>query len=124
MLRKTMVPLVVAIALLLPAALVVSARPAVAADDVTVSGEVIDMACYIGHDAHGPDHKQCAVKCAQMGQPLGLLSPDGKVYLLVADHADKAPYEKVRTMAGDKATIKGESGSKNGITSLSVKEVK
>ena len=53
--------------------------------DSALSGEVVDLACYVGHGAKGPDHQKCALKCAQMGQPLGLLTPEGKIYLLVAD---------------------------------------
>src|SRR5262245_18133939 len=122
--RARLVLSVLTFAIVLPAAVLSLPRPALAGDDVTLSGEVIDMACYVAHDAKGPDHKKCAQKCAQMGQPLGLLTADGKAYILVAVHADQAPYEKVRKLAGEKVTIKGETDSKDGMTTLSVKEVK
>ena len=92
--------------------------------DVGVSGEVLDMACYIGHGGKGEMHKPCAAKCAKMGQPVGLLSSDGKLYLLVADHADAAPYEKARALAGEQVTIKGEVAEKDGVSALTVRDVK
>lgn len=95
-----------------------------AGEAVSVKGEVVDMACYIGHGASGPDHAKCAVKCALMGQPVGLLGSDGKVYLLVADHADGSGYEKAKKLAGEKVEIKGEVNSKDGVNALTVNEVK
>ncbi|HEV8375316.1 MAG TPA: hypothetical protein VGR38_03665 [Candidatus Polarisedimenticolia bacterium] len=91
---------------------------------VTVSGEVVDLACFVAHAAKGPDHQKCALKCAQMGQPMGLLSADGKLYLLVADHTDPAPYNKARSMAADQVEIKGDVSEKSGMTILTVDEVK
>ena len=56
----------------------------------TVTGKVVDMGCYKmdksndGNDHKMPkgDTKDCAVGCAKAGQPLALLTSDGKVYQL------------------------------------------
>ncbi len=122
MLRRSFSVLLLGLALLAAAAS--AARPVLAYEEVTVTGEVVDMACYIGHDGKGPQHKKCAAKCAEMGQPVGLLTADGKVYLLVADHADASAYEKVRKLAGDQVTLRGENTSKDGINALTVQEVR
>ncbi|OLD66525.1 MAG: hypothetical protein AUI52_03710, partial [Acidobacteria bacterium 13_1_40CM_2_68_10] len=79
-----------------------------APSDVTLTGEIVDLACYIAHGAKGPDHAVCAAKCAEMGQPVGLAASDGKVYILVADHADSSAFTKAKSMAGKKVEIKGE----------------
>jgi hypothetical protein len=63
------------------------AAPAFAAEE-TVTGKVVDMACYnADHSNTGVDHKMpkgdtkdCAIGCAKGGQPLALLTSDGKVY--------------------------------------------
>lgn len=123
MLRRRLVLLSLFAVLAFPVTGSLMSRPALA-EEITVSGEVLDMACYIGHGAKGAEHKKCAVKCAQMGQPVGLLAADGKVYLLIADHVDQAPYVKARTLAGDQVTIKGEVDTKDGISALTVKEIK
>src|SRR5512141_512297 len=45
----------------LPLAAKTDAAPA--SGEVTVTGEVLDMACYLDHGAHGADHASCAKKC-------------------------------------------------------------
>lgn len=100
------------------------AHAAAASSDITVSGEILDLACYIAHGGKGPDHQKCARKCAEQGQPIGLLESDGKVYILYADHAEGAPYDKARKLAGSRAEIKGEPASKDGIYGLTVHDVK
>jgi hypothetical protein len=117
--RNLGICLIATAALCLPLSLAISADPG-----LTVSGEVVDLACYVGHGAKGPDHQKCAQKCAQMGQPMGLLSPDGTLYLLVADHSNPAPYSKARSLAGDQVEIKGDVSEKGGMKALSVEEVK
>jgi hypothetical protein len=106
---------------------IVGAAPALADHQAgattTVSGEVIDLACYF-HGGTGADHAPCAQRCARMGQPLGLLAGDGKVYLLLADHADQTAFGKLKELAGKKAEIKGETQSKDGLNGLTVQSVK
>jgi len=93
------------------------------AADVTLKGEVLDMACYLGHGAHGADHQKCAQKCAANGQPIGLLSDAGKVYLLVADHGDMSAFEQAKTLAGQNVTITGSVAGRDGIESMTVHKV-
>ena len=92
--------------------------------DSSLSGEVVDLACYVGHAAKGPDHQKCALKCAQMGQPMGLLTSEGKIYLLVADHAEPDAYNKARSLAGVQVEIRGEPMDRDGLTILTVHDVK
>lgn len=87
---------------------------------ITVTGEILDLACYVAHGAKGPQHQKCAAKCAEQGQPIGLLAQDGKVYILFADHADSSAYEKAKTLAGKNAEIKGEPAARDGINGLTV----
>jgi len=107
----------------LPAGTALAAGKA-APSDVTLTGEIVDLACYIAQGAKGPDHAGCAAKCAEMGQPVGLAASDGKVYILVADHADSSAFTKAKSMAGKKVEIKGEVAAKDGMNSLTVHAVK
>src|SRR5215469_2449511 len=51
-----------------------------------VTGEVIDMMCYVDHNAVGDKHGQsCGAKCIKSGGPVGIVS-DGKAYLVVGEH--------------------------------------
>ncbi|MGH2669524.1 MAG: hypothetical protein ACRDH5_10520, partial [bacterium] len=89
--------LILALAVLAPAAEAEPARAHGEAAGVTLTGEILDLACYIAHGGKGEQHAKCALKCAEQGQPLGLLASDGKVYLLLADHADPTAYNKAKT---------------------------
>src|SRR5712671_1233404 len=57
-------------------------------ETVTVKGEVIDVWCHLEGGDKGADHKKCAVTCAKAGNPIGLLTEKGDVYVLVGikDH--------------------------------------
>jgi hypothetical protein len=54
----------------------------------TVKGQIVDMACYnadksntgVDHKMPKGDTKDCAIGCAKAGQPMALLTSDGKVY--------------------------------------------
>src|SRR6185436_8354100 len=49
-----------------------------------VTGEVVDMMCYVDHNAVGEKHGQsCGAKCIKSGGPAGIVS-DGKAYLVAA----------------------------------------
>ena len=37
-----------------------------------ITGEVVDMACYIDHNATGEKHADCTKKCITSGLPVGL----------------------------------------------------
>ena len=57
-----------------------------------ITGEILDLSCYLGHGGMGEGHAGCAAKCVKGGAPMGLLGADGVVYVLYADHGDAAPY--------------------------------
>jgi hypothetical protein len=90
----------------------------------TITGEVLDMGCYMKSGAHGADHKSCADMCVKGGSPMGVLTSDGKVYLLVADDSKKDAYEEAKKHAGEQVTVTGELSEKDGIKGLVVADVK
>ena len=96
------------------------ASVAVAQEDITVKGEVVDLACYLAQGKRGPEHKSCAQMCAKGGVPIGLLTSSGELYLLIDDHADSSPYEAAKKLAGDNAQISGKKYVKNGMASIQV----
>ena len=78
-----------------------------------VTGEVIDMACYIDHNATGAKHADCAKKCITSGLPVGLKADDGKTYLLIGEHV---PLNKeLEQYAAKKITVEGKITSRDGI---------
>src|SRR5947209_4372486 len=70
---------------------------------VTVTGEIIDLSCYLQLGKHGEKHKSCGTKCLQAGQPIGLLAKDGSVYMLMPEEHD--PRRDGQTEGFRKAAI-------------------
>ena len=88
---------------------------------VTVKGEVLDMACYIDHGAHGEKHAQCAATCIESGLPVGIKGEDGKTYLLIGEH--KPLNKELAQYAAKTITVKGKLVSRDGINMIENAEI-
>jgi hypothetical protein len=55
---------------------------------VTRVGEIVDFSCYIQLGKHGEKHRSCGQKCVQNGQPIGLLTENGTLYMLMPEEHD------------------------------------
>ncbi|HWC95421.1 MAG TPA: hypothetical protein VG456_01695, partial [Candidatus Sulfopaludibacter sp.] len=55
---------------------------------ITVVGEVVDFSCYLQLGKHGEKHRSCGQKCVQNGQPIGLLTRTGSLYMLMPEEHD------------------------------------
>jgi len=86
-------------------------------------GEILDLACFIDHGKKGASHASCAKTCVKGGQPMGLLTDDGKVLLLAADHSNEKPFNDAKELAGKKAEITGSISESSGLTMLTVSGV-
>ncbi len=103
--------------------------PLLAADkkaekEVTVKGEVVDVACYIAQGAKGEKHKDCAEACAKAGGALGILTKEGKLYvsLLPDDHA-AGPNALLMDHIAQTVEAKGFVRSKGGVNAIMIKSV-
>ena len=98
--------------------------PAIAAD--TLTGEIIDLACYLPHPetGRGPGHRKCAETCVKKGLPMGLLTDDKQVYLLLEDHENPKPYAELKDKAAQTVTVEGTKVSGGGTQGLVVGAVK
>ena len=85
-----------------------------------VTGEVVDMMCYIDHDAKGEKHANCGEKCIKGGGPVGIVS-DGKAYLVVGAH--KPMNDELAPLAGKTVTLKGKMASNGGVAMLENAEI-
>ena len=88
---------------------------------VTVTGEIIDLSCYLQLGKHGEKHVACGKKCLTNGQPIGLLDKNGGVYMLMEEEHDprrdgqvagfrKAAIEHfghIMQINGTESTVKG-----------------
>lgn len=94
-----------------------------AIDVKSVQGEIIDITCYVRHDSKGPEHAKCAVYCANLGMPLGLLE-DGtdKIHVILpSGHAD--PKEAVLPFIAKRVKVEAIVYSTGGLAGMEVLEI-
>ena len=91
-----------------------------AAADKTVTGEVVDLMCYVDHNASGDKHAACASKCIKEGGPVGIAS-EGKTYLIVGNH--KPMNDQLAPLAGKTITVKGKMAERGGLAMLENAEI-
>src|SRR5256885_14880563 len=87
-----------------------------AAGEKTVTGEIVDMMCYVDHNAVGADHGQsCGSKCIKNGGPVGIID-NGKAYLVVGEH--KPMNDELADSCGKTITLKGKLAERGGSAML------
>jgi hypothetical protein len=92
-----------------------------AAASKEVTGEVVDMMCYVDHNAVGEKHGQsCGAKCIKSGGPVGIVS-DGKAYLVVGEH--KPINDQLAEYCGKSVTVKGKLAERGGIAMIENAEI-
>ena len=73
-----------------------------------VTGEIVDMMCYVDHNAVGEKHGQsCGAKCIKSGGPAGIVS-DGKAYLVVGEH--KPMNDQLAEVLRQNDHVEGQNG--------------
>jgi hypothetical protein len=85
-----------------------------------VTGEVVDLMCYLDHNAMGDKHAACAGKCIKGGGPVGITS-SGKTYIVVGEH--KTINDQLAEYAGKTITLKGKVAERDGISMLENAEI-
>jgi hypothetical protein len=94
------------------------------AKEVSLTGEVVDVSCYLQSGARGEGHKDCAVACAKAGGPLGILTKSGKLYVSVLpDDHSAGPNQKLMDYIAENVTVKGVVRTKGGVNGLMITDV-
>lgn len=90
---------------------------------VTLTGEVMDLVCYMQHpeSGQGAEHAQCAKQCINKGLPPGLKVGE-QLYLLMGEgHA--SIIEQVAPLAGKQAKVTGRIIEQAGLKALVVTSI-
>lgn len=90
---------------------------------LVVTGEVLDMSCFLDHGAKGEGHAACAQACLDKGLPAGILSESGEVYLLLENHSKADAYAKAVEHAADDVKITGKVVTQGGVQGIVVEKV-
>jgi hypothetical protein len=85
-----------------------------------ITGEIVDMMCYVDHNAMGEKHASCGEKCIKGGAPVGIVS-DGKAVLVVGAH--KPMNDELAPLAGKTVTLKGKLATNGGVSMLENAEI-
>ena len=87
----------------------------------TITGEVLDMVCYLDSGKSGEGHAKCARGCIESGTPVGLKAEDGKTYLLIGEH--KPMNKELSEYAGKMITVRGKVASRGGVSMIENAEI-
>ncbi len=94
---------------------------------VTVTGEVIDSWCYLTEIMYplGTAHHQCALWCAAGGIPVGILSDEGEVYIVLKMAGDDTSVANpaLLEMQTHKITVEGQAIARDGMKYLLIERV-
>lgn len=86
-----------------------------------ITGQVVDIACFVGHNSSGEKHAKCAEACARAGNPLAIF--DGKQIYLPVSMNHKNPNEKLMAFIEKKVKVTGTVLEKGGIKGLAIDKV-
>src|SRR5262245_15015271 len=95
-----------------------------AAPATTLKGEVVDMGCYMAHEAHGAKHKEGGAKCISGGMPMGLLTSQGKLYLITLNHENGDAYNQLKDLVDTEVEVTGVVSERAGMKSIDVATAK
>lgn len=110
------------------------AAPALAATEgerITVTGEFIDTWCYFSGVMGGPDavvgtaHHTCAMWCSAGGIPVGLLTPEGDIYMVLKIEGDdnNTGGDTILSLASSTITADGIFYERDGLNYIVVEEI-
>jgi hypothetical protein len=68
----------------------------------TVTGEVVDVSCYLQLGKRGEAHIACGSKCIANGQPIGILDAEGQLTIVMAEehHPRRDGQVELKTVLG------------------------
>src|SRR6266540_1043438 len=100
-----------------------AAPAANAGNDMTLTGQVIDVNCYTTMGASGAGHKQCADACAKAGVALAILSSDGTIYMPVSSKPGDPQNAKLAPFAEGQVKVTGVHRMSHGMHTIEIKTI-
>ena len=74
---------------------------------LTVTGEVVEMWCYLEAGDRGAAKKACATACAKAGNPIALVDDKGGLYLLAGLKSHQPAHELLLDKMSERVTVTG-----------------
>jgi len=91
---------------------------------LTITGEVVDVSCYTQMGKRGEAHKKCGAMCVLSGEPVGIVTADNTLYLLMPEQHHprrdgKANLAKeYAEKMGTTVTVSGMATERGGVRTL------
>jgi type 1 fimbria pilin len=98
-------------------------KAAPAGDEMTLTGQVVDVNCYVSMGASGAGHKQCAAGCAKKGVALAILGSDGTLYMPVSSKPGDPQNARLEPFAEGKVKITGTHRMSSGLHTIEIKTI-
>ncbi len=86
-----------------------------------ITGEVVDLWCYLDHKGHGEKHKLCAVTCAEAGNPMGIVEKGGQIYILMGGKKHQPGRDVMLKKMAQTVTVKGKVIKMGGLQAIYLK---
>ncbi len=92
----------------------------------TITGEIVDVSCYLQLGKRGEKHSDCGTKCVKNGQPLGIVDANNKLTILfVEEHHPRRDgklslRDKFASLMGKTVIVSGMMTETNGNAALFV----
>ena len=96
---------------------------ATAGNDMTLTGQVIDMNCYTTMGASGAGHKNCALACAKAGVGLAILGSDGNIYVPVSAKPGDPQNARLEPFAEGRVKVTGTHRMVGGMHTIEIKTI-
>ena len=87
---------------------------------VTLTGNLVDLSCYIGSGAHGASHAACAKACLLKGQPFGIETSDGNIVTIFGDGPGVSNAQRLAPFVEKKVTITGTEYEAHGVNGIHI----
>jgi hypothetical protein len=87
---------------------------------VTLTGNLVDISCYVGSGAHGASHAACAKACLLKGQPFGIETSDGNIVTIFGNGPGMSYADKIAPFVEQKVTVTGTEFTGHGVTGIRI----
>jgi hypothetical protein len=88
-----------------------------------VTGRVVDVACFVGHDSSGEKHEKCAEACARAGNSLAVYDSAADVLYIPVSMDHKNPNTKLMPFIEKKVVVKGRVIEKSKMKGIAIESV-
>ena len=93
-------------------------------EHVTVTGEVVELWCYLEAGDRGAAKKACATACAKAGNPIAILDGSGNLYVAAGLKSHQPARDLMVDRMSDEVTVTGTLVKKGGVQMIYIDSVK